>query len=175
VDPSPAYRPVPLAFERLSPEEQRARLDAFRARMLTRRTVRHYSTDPVPDELIDAAITVAGSAPSGANLQPWRFVVVRDSAVKRKIRLAAEAEERAFYHHRAPAEWLEALAPLGTDWRKEFLDAAPCLIVVFRVDYGIQQDEAGHERRLKHYYAGSRSASRAACCWRRSTSPASPP
>lgn len=121
--------------------------------MLTRRTVRHYSPEPVPDALIDEAIVIAGSAPSGANLQPWRFVVVRDPDTKRKIRLAAEEEERAFYEQRAPAEWLEALAPLGTDWRKEFLEVAPCLIVVFRVDYSIQQREKGEERHIKHYYA----------------------
>lgn len=148
-----AYRPVPLRFERLPLAEQRARLDAFRARMLTRRTVRHYSPEPVPDEIIDGAIAVAGSAPSGANLQPWHFVVVRDAGVKRKIREAAEEEEREFYAHRAPAEWLEALAPLGTDSDKSFLDIAPVLIVVFRVDYGLVPDGQGGERRIKHYYA----------------------
>ena len=148
-----AYRPVPLQFERLAPAEQQERLDAFRARMLTRRTVRHYSSDPVPDRLIDEAIAVAGSAPSGANLQPWRFVVVRDAEVKRQIRTAAEAEEREFYTHRAPAEWLEALAPLGTDPDKSFLEAAPVLIVVFREDYGIVPDGQGGQRQIKHYYA----------------------
>jgi nitroreductase len=148
-----AYRPVPLQFERLAPAAQQERLDAFRARMLTRRTVRHYSSDPVPDRLIDEAITVAGSAPSGANLQPWRFIVVRDAEVKQKIRGAAEAEEREFYAHRAPAEWLEALAPLGTDPDKRFLEAAPVLIVVFRVDYGIVPDGQGGQRQIKHYYA----------------------
>jgi iodotyrosine deiodinase len=146
------YRPIPLSFERLSYEEQHARLRAFRERMLTRRTVRHYSPEPVPDALIDDAISVAGSAPSGANLQPWRFVVVRDPETKRKIRLAAEEEERAFYEQRAPADWLEALEPLGTDWRKEFLETAPCLIVVFRIDYGIQPGPNGEERHIKHYY-----------------------
>ena len=122
--------------------------------MLTRRTVRHYSTEPVPEALIDEAIAIAGSAPSGANLQPWRFVVVRDPEIKREIRRAAEDEERAFYEQRAPAEWLNALAPLGTDWQKPFLETAPCLIVVFRVEYGIQLDENGAERHIKHYYAG---------------------
>jgi iodotyrosine deiodinase len=148
-----AYVPVPLEFVRLSLQEQRARLEAFHARMLTRRTVRHYSSDPVPEALIDQAIAIAGSAPSGANLQPWRFVVVRDAEVKRRIREAAEKEERAFYEHRAPAEWLAALAPLGTDWRKEFLETAPCLIVVFRIDYGIERAPDGKERHIKHYYA----------------------
>jgi iodotyrosine deiodinase len=147
------YQPIPLVFHRLSTEEQDAALEAFRQRMLARRTVRHYSTEPVPDALIDRAIEVAASAPSGANLQPWRFVVVRDAAIKRQIREAAEVEERHFYEHRAPAEWLAALAPLGTDWHKDFLETAPCLIVVFRVDYSIERAPDGPERLLKHYYA----------------------
>ena len=150
---SPAYRPIRLTFERLDPAEQSARLDVFRRRMLSRRTVREYSSEPVPDELIDGAIAVAASAPSGANLQPWQFVVVRDPVIKRRIRAAAEEEERAFYAQRAPAAWLEALAPLGTDSNKPFLETAPCLIVVFRADYGVTRDADGSERRLKHYYA----------------------
>jgi iodotyrosine deiodinase len=152
VNPESGYRPIPLSFERLALKEQYTRLRAFRERMLTRRTVRHYSAEPVPDALIDDAIAVAGSAPSGANLQPWRFVVVRDPATKRKIRVAAEAEERAFYERRAPDDWLDALAPLGTDWQKPFLEIAPCLIVVFRIDYGIEHDDDGSERHVKHYY-----------------------
>lgn len=146
------YRPTPLVFERLEPSEQRAHLRAFRERMLSRRTVRHYSNEPVPDELIDEAIAVAASAPSGANLQPWRFVVVHDPEVKRRIRLAAEEEERLFYEQRAPQEWLDALAPLGTDWHKEYLETAPCLIAAFRVDYTVHRD-GGNERHFKHYYA----------------------
>ena len=148
-----AYRPVPLQFNRLSLDEQRARLDAFRSRMVTRRTVRHYAPELVPDDIIDGAIAVAGSAPSGANLQPWRFLVIRDAGVKRQVREAAEQEEREFYAHRAPAEWLEALAPLGTDPDKSFLEIAPVLIVVFRIDYGLVPDGQGGERRVKHYYA----------------------
>jgi iodotyrosine deiodinase len=147
------YRPVPLQFERLSYDECSARQSEFLERMLTRRTVRHYSQEPVPDSLIDRAIAVAASAPSGANLQPWRFVVVRDPDIKRRIREAAEQEERHFYEHRAPKEWLDALAPLGTDWHKPFLEDAPCLIVVFRIDYGIQIGPDGQERHIKHYYA----------------------
>ena len=85
-------------------------------------------------------------------MQPWRFVVVRDPAVKRRIREAAEAEERESYAHRMPDEWLDALAPLGTDWHKPFLETAPCLIVVFRVDYGVDTRPDGTERRVKHYY-----------------------
>ena len=100
-----------------------------------------------------AFAAVAGSAPSGANLQPWRFVVVRDPETKRRIREAAEEEERTFYEQRAPAEWLAALAPLGTDWNKDFLEIAPCLIVVFRIDYAIEPDGEGGERHVKHYYA----------------------
>ena len=120
--------------------------------MLRRRTVRHISSEPIPDGMIDRAIAVAGSAPSGANLQPWRFVVVRNPDVKRRIREAAEEEERAFYEQRAPDDWLEALAPLGTDWRKPFLETAPCLIVVFKIGYGLAQNPDGSERHVKHCY-----------------------
>lgn len=150
--PDPRYRPVPLRFDRLPPDEQRARAREFLARIRTRRTVRHFSGEPVPDEVIDAAIAAAASAPSGANMQPWRFVVVREPAVKRRIREAAEAEERESYERRMPDDWLEALAPLGTDWHKAFLEIAPCLIVVFRVDYGIEPGADGAERHVKHYY-----------------------
>jgi iodotyrosine deiodinase len=148
-----AYRPVPLVFERLTAAEQRARLADFYGRIVKRRTVRHYSDEPVPEELIDQAIAIAGSAPSGANMQPWTFVVVRDADIKRRIRAAAEEEERRFYAERATAEWLAALKPLGTDATKEFLEVAPCLIVVFKVDYSLVRDPDGAERRLKHYYA----------------------
>jgi len=150
--PAPRYRPVPLAFDRLPADEQRRRAREFLARVATRRTVRHYSGEPVPDEVIDAAIAAAASAPSGANMQPWRFVVVRDAEVKRRIREAAEAEERESYERRMPDEWLDALAPLGTDWHKPFLEIAPVLIVVFRVDYDVVRDAGGAERHLKHYY-----------------------
>lgn len=148
------YQPVPLVFERLDPAEQRARLRVFAERMASRRTVRHFSDEPIPDGLVDEAIAVAGRAPSGANQQPWRFVVVGDAALKRQIREAAEAEERAFYERRAPDDWLAALAPLGTDPDKPFLETAPCLIVVFRIDYGVTHDAEGRERRVKHYYVG---------------------
>jgi iodotyrosine deiodinase len=147
------YSPAPLDFEWLAPGEQRVRLEAFAGRMLKRRTVRHYSAEPIPDALIDGAIAIAGAAPSGANLQPWRFVVVRDAEMKRRIREAAEREEREFYEHRATPEWLAALEPLGTDWRKEFLEQAPSLIVVFRIDYTIERTAQGDERIVKHYYA----------------------
>jgi iodotyrosine deiodinase len=149
---SSAYHPVPLRFTRRTVEEQRQRAAAFRACLRQRRTVRHFAPDPVPDQVIDDAIAAAASAPSGANMQPWRFVVVRDAAVKRRIREAAEAEEKESYERRMPPEWLEALAPLGTDWHKPFLETAPLLVVVFRIDYGVTTDPDGAERRVKHYY-----------------------
>lgn len=107
--------------------------ESFADRMATRRSVRDFSSEPVPDAVIEAAIRAAATAPSGANLQPWKFVVLRDTVLKRRLREAAEAEEREFYDRRASAEWLEALAPLGTDWRKPFLEIAPAVIVVFEV------------------------------------------
>lgn len=142
---------VPLYFERLSPERQLELSREFLERMHRRRTVRSFSSDPVPMELIENAILAAGSAPSGANQQPWRFVVVRDKSVKRRIREAAEAEEKENYERRFPDEWLQALAPFGTDWHKEFLEVAPYLIAVFRIDYGLQETAEGEEKR-KHYY-----------------------
>ncbi len=153
MEPRPApYTPEPLYFTRFTPDEQLARAASFRDAMRTRRTVRDFAPDSVPDGVIDAAIAVAASAPSGANMQPWRFVVVRDPDVKRRIREAAETEERESYERRMPDEWLTALAPLGTDWHKPFLEVAPLLIVVFRVDYAVERCEDGSERRIKHYY-----------------------
>ena len=115
--------------------------------MATRRSVRDFSAEPVPLELVENAIQCAARAPSGANQQPWRFVVVSDPGLKREIRLAAEAEERDNYEGRFPQEWLDALAPLGTDWNKPFLETAPYLIIVFAIDYGLDGD-----RKTKHYY-----------------------
>jgi nitroreductase len=146
------YPTIPLAFERLDVEESRRRLRAFGGALATRRSVRDFATDPLPDDIIDAAIAAAGTAPSGANRQPWRFVVVRDAALKRRIRAAAEAEERDFYAKRATPEWLADLAPLGTDWRKPFLEDAPCLIAVFRLDYEPETGGDGGERHHKNYY-----------------------
>jgi len=143
---------IPLQFESLPIDEQRARAQEFESRMKTRRTVRHFSCQAVPRELIEAALRVASRASSGANQQPWRFVVVSNAEVKRQIREAAEVEEREFYHRRAPREWLAALEPLGTDWRKPFLEIAPYLIVIFRLDYGLSRDAEGHETKIKHYY-----------------------
>lgn len=145
------YKHVPLDFKRIPPEEQLHTSREFLNRMAARRSVRFISSEPVPFELIENAIRCAALAPSGANQQPWKFVVVKDPEIKRKIREAAEAEERESYQHRMPADWLEALAPLGTDWHKEFLETAPYLIVVFRIDFGLTQTAEG-ESKTKHYY-----------------------
>lgn len=137
----PSYREFPLA-------EMRTRLAEFQGDVQRRRTVRDFSARPVPRDIIEMALRAAGSAPSGANLQPWHFVVVSDAGKKRQIRIAAEREEKEFYQHRAPAEWLAALAPLGTDTRKPFLEIAPYLIVVFMQKTGVLPDG----RKVKHYY-----------------------
>lgn len=143
-----------LAFERLDPETQLARSREFLARMRTRRTVRHFSREPVPYALIENAIAAAGTAPSGANQQPWTFVVVADSALKQRIREAAEAEERAFYGGRASPEWLDALTHLGTDEVKEHLTDAPYLIFCFRQAFGYNVDpQSGKRVKVKHYYS----------------------
>jgi nitroreductase len=143
---------IPLEFERLPRDEQIARSRGFLARMQTRRTVRDFSSEPVPFELIENAIATAATAPSGANQQPWTFVVVIDPQIKRRIREAAEIEERESYEHRMSEQWLEALAPLGTDWHKPHLETAPYLIVVFLQAYGLSTDEDGAPRKIKHYY-----------------------
>ena len=123
---------VPLAgYERLPETEMADRLGQFRTLMAKRRTIRDFADTPVPQDLIETAIQIAGTAPSGANFQPWHFVAISDPETKRAIREAAEEEERAFYDGRASDEWLEALAPLGTDDHKPFLETAPWLIAVF--------------------------------------------
>ncbi len=143
-----------LNFETMSVDEQLRRSRVYTERMLTRRTVRDFSARAVPYELIENALKVAGSAPSGANQQPWTFIVVSDQQIKREIRIAAEAEEKESYQRRMSQEWLDALAHLGTDWRKPHIEEAPYLIVVFRQAYGVALDETtGQERRLKHYYS----------------------
>jgi nitroreductase len=121
--------------------------------MRARRTVRSFSSEAVPFEIVADAIATASTAPSGANQQPWRFVVVRDPAVKQQIRAAAEAEERESYANRMSDEWLAALEPLGTTPDKPHLEDAPYLIVVFELVYGVEPDGAGGERVVKHYYA----------------------
>jgi len=135
------YHEVPSA-------DMAPRAEAFAADLARRRTVRDFSDRPIPDGVIDACLRAAGTAPSGANLQPWHFVVVTDAGIKRRIREAAEAEERDFYERRAPPEWLAALEPLGTDPNKPFLEVAPALIVIFGEAYGEREDGS----RLKHYY-----------------------
>ena len=146
------YTFSPLDLERLDPEESRARVTALRDRLRQRRSVRDFSADPVPLDLVDTAIEAAASAPSGANRQPWRFVVVQDPETKRRIREGAEAEEREFYERRATPEWLADLAPLGTDWRKPFLETAPVLVVVFAIDWEAGRGPDGAEVRRKNYY-----------------------
>lgn len=139
---------VPLEFVRYSDDEQLSRSRRFLDEMRRRRTVRQFSREPVPDELIENAVATAGTAPSGAHQQPWTFVVVSDPSVKRRIREAAEKEERRSYESRMPDEWLEALRPLGTDWRKPHIEDAPFVIVVFEQVYGVREDGA----KTKHYY-----------------------
>ena len=126
----PRFVPAPKIDNR-SDEELLQRAREFYEAMQRRRTFRDYSDRPVPREVIEYCLRAAGTAPSGANLQPWHFVAVSDPAIKREIRAAAEIEEKEFYEHRAPKAWLEALAPIGTDSNKPFLEIAPWLIAVF--------------------------------------------
>lgn len=130
------------------PEEMAARARAFHGDLRRRRTVRDFERRPVSREVIETCLLAAGTAPSGANLQPWHFVVIQDAATKKRIRVAAEAEERAFYSGKAPKAWLEALAPLGTDADKPFLEEAPVLIAIFAQKSGTRPDG----RTIKHYY-----------------------
>jgi len=129
-------------------EEMKQRASSFRKEMQRRRTVRSFSDQPVPREIIEECLLTAGTAPNGANLQPWHFVVVSDPKVKHEIRVAAEEEEREFYNRRAPQEWLEALAPLGTDSNKPFLEIAPYLIAIF----GKNHSKLTDGRKVKNYY-----------------------
>jgi len=143
---------LPLArfFRELPPDEMQARAATLLEEMARRRTVRDFSERPVPRGLIETCLLVAGTAPSGANRQPWHFVAIGkdDLGLRRRLRVAAEAEERAFYEGRAGQEWLAALAPLGTDWSKPFLETAPWLIAIFGQRYG----EGPGGRRAKNYY-----------------------
>ena len=140
---------IPYRPPRLPLDEMLRRAADFYAEMDRRRSVRHFAPDPVPRQLIELAIRTASTAPSGAHRQPWRFVAVDDPATKRRIRAAAETEERRAYEGgRMPPEWLEALAPLRTGWRKPYLEVAPWLVVVFEETHGVG---AGGERR-KNYY-----------------------
>ena len=143
----PRFVPHTTFVER-SPEDMKARAREFYEEIRRRRTVRAFSARPVPREVIEDCLRAAGTAPSGANLQPWHFVVVTAPEVKKKIREAAEVEEREFYSGKAPQEWLDALAPLGTDAVKAYLETAPCLIAVFAQNYALLEDG----RRVKNYY-----------------------
>ncbi len=140
---------VPLSdYQSYSDAEMTQRALDFHSDIRRRRSVREFSDRPVPREVIEECLRAAGTAPNGANLQPWHFTVVSDPAIKQQIRAAAEEEEREFYASRAPQEWLDALAPLGTDASKPFLETAPYLIAVFAQSYGVLPDG----RRVKHYY-----------------------
>ncbi len=140
---------VPLSsYIEYPPADMLQRARDFRTNIQRRRTVRHFSDRPVAIEVIRECLMAAGSAPSGANLQPWHFAVVSDPSIKSRIRVAAEEEERDFYHRLAPKEWLEALAPLGTDEHKPFQETAPYLIVVFAQSHGVLPDG----RSVKNYY-----------------------
>ena len=139
--PLPDFREYPI-------HEMESRASEFYAEIRRRRTVRQFSDRPVPQKVVEACLLAAGTAPSGANLQPWHFAVVTDPAVKHEIRVAAEAEELEFYTRRAPQDWLSALEPYGTDEHKPYLEIAPCLIAIFVQRYGVQQDG----QKVKHYY-----------------------
>ena len=139
--PHPTWQEIPA-------DEMKRRSAEFYAAVSQRRTVRDFSDRPVPREVIENALRAAGTAPSGANLQPWHFSVVTNAETKKQIRSAAEVEEQEFYEHRASPEWLAALEPLGTDSNKPFLETAPCLIAVFLQKFGKLPDG----RKVKHYY-----------------------
>ncbi len=140
---------VPLSeYREYTPDEMVLRSQGFYAELKRRRSVREFADRPVPREVIDNCLLAAGTAPSGANMQPWHFVVVSDAEVKRQIRSAAEEVEREFYSRRASAQWLSALEPLGTNWEKPFLEAAPYLIAIFTQKHTVE--ESGETK--NHYY-----------------------
>ena len=132
----------------LTDDEMLQKSLAFYQKLISRRTIRNFSEKPVDSEVIENCIKAAGTAPSGANMQPWHFVLISDPKIKKQIRIAAEKEEIEFYENRAPKEWLEALAPLGTDNNKPYLETAPYLIAIFMQRFGKLPDG----REVKHYY-----------------------
>lgn len=138
---------LPYSLPHLDPDDMRRRADALLDHLQTRRSCRYFSPEPVDRDIIERLVAVANTAPSGANRRPWRFVAIDDTDIKREIRLAAEKEERENYTRRMPAAWLEALEPIGTDAHKPFLEIAPWIVVVFRVDWEIEDG-----RRIKSYY-----------------------
>ncbi|MDC1454040.1 nitroreductase family protein [Porticoccaceae bacterium] len=139
---------IPLDFSLLEEQAMQQQAESFYLQMSKRRSVRDFSDQPIPPSVLEHAILAAGSAPSGANMQPWHFVVVQNPEIKKRIRLAAEKEERELYDHRASDEWLDVLAPLGTDADKPFLETAPALIAIFLKKVTIDADGAKH----KNYY-----------------------
>ena len=141
-------RYLPLEFTRMPINEMRDHAQAFHTEINRRRTVRDFSSEAVPRDVIESCLRAAGCAPSGANQQPWRFVAISDAGIKRTIRIAAEAEEREFYDRRVTEEWRAALAPLGTDASKPFLEAASWLIAIFYEAYGVN---ANGEREKRYY------------------------
>jgi len=141
-------RSVPFDFQRRSEADMLKSAESYFSLMKQRKSVRLFSSDPVPKELIKIAIETAATAPSGANKQPWRFVAVGDSETKKRIRIAAEKEEKLSYTSRMPEEWLEALKPMGTNWIKGYLEKVPWLVVVFAVSYDLENEEV----RRKNYY-----------------------
>jgi len=143
---------APLNFQSLPEAEMQERATAFYEQLRRRRSVRDYSDRAVPPEVIENCLRAAGTAPSGANKQPWHFAVIRDPDVKQRIREAAEEEERAFYSQRASEEWLKDLAPLGTDAHKPFLEIAPCLIAIFSQSYQLGSEGQKH---LNYYVTES--------------------
>ncbi len=144
----PVFQPL-SSYQEYPPDEMERRAEAFYQALLRRRTVREFSDRPVPKSIIDHCILAAGTAPSGANMQPWHFAAVSSPEIKATVRVAAEREEQQFYQEKAPQEWLDALAPLGTDQNKPFLETAPWLIAIFVQRRGMLPDG----RSVKHYYA----------------------
>ena len=138
---------IPYDYLTFTADEQLKRANEFYELCNRRRTVREFSPRPVPRNLLETLIRTAGTSPSGANKQPWRFIIVTDKELKRKIRVAAEKEEKESYEHRMSQEWLDDLAALGTDWHKPFIEIAPALIVVFSIEY---EQDGGRIR--KNYY-----------------------
>lgn len=140
---------IPLeGYQSYDSEEMKQRAEDFYQLIKRRRTVREFSDQPIPDGVLENCLLAAGTAPNGANKQPWHFAVVKDPSIKKKIREAAEEEEREFYHRRAPEDWLEDLVPFGTDEHKPFLEKAPVLIGIFSQSYHLNEDGD----REKHYY-----------------------
>jgi len=146
---SKSSKQVPLAsYVEYAPEEMANRAAGYFEEMRRRRTVRDFSDRPIAPEVIESCLRTAGTAPSGANQQPWHFAVIQDAGIKAKIRSAAEEEEKAFYGGRAPDDWLQALGKIGTGWEKPFLETAPCLIAIFQQNSSVGEDGS----KVKHYY-----------------------